>query len=90
VYRLASGKLQSKTTLSTLRPQNGTYTSDTVSTIKHMMEHFVPEDNESSDCAHNRFIRQLTVQPLDTLDDEEFTEETQAVLKKFDPGKAPR
>jgi len=32
VYKLALGKLQSKTTLSTLKPQNGTYTSDIVST----------------------------------------------------------
>jgi hypothetical protein len=35
------------------------------------------------------FIRQLTVEPLDALDDEEFTKgEIQAVLEKFDPGKA--
>jgi hypothetical protein len=34
--------------------------------------------------------RQLTVELLDTLGDEEFTkEEIQAVLEKFDPGKAP-
>jgi hypothetical protein len=89
VYKLASEKLRSKTTLSTLKTQNGTYTSDIENTIKHMMEYFIPEDNESSDSAHHKFIRQLTVEPLDTLDDEEFTkEEIQAVLK-LDPGKAP-
>jgi len=58
--------------------------------MKHTMEYFVPEGNESSDIAHHNFIRQLTGEPLDTLDDEEFTkEEIQAVLEKFDPGKAP-
>jgi hypothetical protein len=58
--------------------------------MKHMMEYFLPEDNESSDSAHHKFIRQLAAEPLDTLDDEEFTkEEIQAVLEKFDPGKAP-
>ena len=35
VYELASRKLQSKTTLSTLKTQNGTYTSDIVSIMKH-------------------------------------------------------
>ena len=57
VYKLASGKLQSKTTLSTLKTQNGTYTLDIVSTMKHMMEYFIPEDNESSNSAHHKFIR---------------------------------
>jgi hypothetical protein len=58
--------------------------------MKHMMKYFIPEDNESSDSAHHNFIRQLTVEPLDTLDDEEVTKgEIQAVLEKFDPGRAP-
>ena len=38
VYKLAPGTLKSKTTLSTLKTQNETYTSDVVSTMKHMME----------------------------------------------------
>jgi hypothetical protein len=58
--------------------------------MKYMMEYFIPEDNESSDSAHQNFIRDLTVEPLDTLNDEEFTkEEIQAMLEKFDPGTAP-
>jgi hypothetical protein len=58
VYKLASGKIQSKTTLSTLESQNGTYTSDIVNTIEHMMEYFIPDDCESSDSAHQKHIRQ--------------------------------
>jgi 5-methylcytosine-specific restriction endonuclease McrA len=49
VYKLASGKLQGKTTLSTLKTQKGTFTSDIVSTMEHMMEYFIPLDGESSD-----------------------------------------
>ena len=90
VYKLASGKLQSKTTLSTLKTQNGTYTMYIVSTMKHIMEYFIPEDSESSDSVHHKSIRQLAVEPLDTLDDVEFTKEAiLAVLGKYDPSKTP-
>jgi hypothetical protein len=75
VYKLAAGKLQSEATLSTLITQNGTYTTDILSTMKNMMEYFLPEDNESSGSKHHKFIRQLAAEPLDTLDDEEFTKE---------------
>jgi hypothetical protein len=57
--------------------------------MKHMMDYFIPEDSESSDSAHHKFIRQLTVEPLDTLDDEKFTkEEILVVLEKLYPSKA--
>ena len=55
-----------------------------------MMEYFIPEDSESSNSEHHKSIRQLAVEPLDTLDDVEFTEEEiLAVLEKFDPSKTP-
>ena len=90
VYKLASGKMQGSTTLSTLQTQNGTYTSDIISTMEHMMEYFIPEDSVNSDSAHHKRIRHGIEEPLDTPDDEEFTmEEILAVIEKFDPGKAP-
>ena len=53
-----------------------------------MMEYFIPEDSESSDSVHHKSIRQLAVEPLDMLDDVEFTkEEMLVVLEKFDPSK---
>jgi hypothetical protein len=75
VYKLASGKMQNKTTLSTLKTHNATYTSGIESTMQHMMEHFIPENCESNDSAHHKSIRQLAAEPLDTPDDEEFTKE---------------
>jgi len=65
--------MQSKTTLSTLQTQNGTYTSNIVSTVEHTMEYFIPDDCKSSDSAHHKHIRHEVGEPLDTLDDAEFT-----------------
>ena len=71
--------------MSTLKTKNGAYTTDIVSTMKHMMEYFIPEDS-----VHHKTIRQLAVEPLDTPDDVEFTkEEILVVLEKFDPSKSP-
>jgi hypothetical protein len=90
VYKQASGKMQSKTTLSTLQTQNGTYTPDNVSTMEYMMEYFIPDDCDSSDSTHNKYIRHEIEKHLDTLDDAEFTkEEILATIEKVDPGKAP-
>jgi hypothetical protein len=89
VYKLASGKIQSKTTWTTLKTQDGTHMTDIVSTMVHMMEYFIPDDSESSDSAHHTHIRHEIEEPLDTPDDVEFTkEEILAVIGKFDPGKA--
>ena len=53
VYRYAAGKQRSKPTLATLRNTNNTYTTDMLSTIDRLMDHFVPEDKESGDGAHH-------------------------------------
>jgi hypothetical protein len=51
------------------------------------MEYSIPEGKQNSDRAHHDFIRQLTVEPLDTIEDEIFTkEEMQVVIVTCDPG----
>jgi len=65
VYKLASGKMQSKTTWTTLKTQDGTYTTDIVSTMEHMMEYFIPDDNESSDSAPHTHTHTHTHQTRD-------------------------
>jgi len=92
VYEQAAGKIQSKTTLTTLKTQDRTYTTDirVVSTMEHMMDYFIHEDSETSDSAHHKRIRHEIEEPLDTRDDVEFTkEEILSVLETFDPNKAP-
>jgi hypothetical protein len=35
--------------MTTLEKEDGTYTTDTWSTIMHMLEHFVPDDRDDND-----------------------------------------
>jgi hypothetical protein len=91
VYRLAFRKLQNKTTLATLMTPSGAYTTDIEGTVNQMMDQFIPEDNEGSDKAYHKGIRERASEPLNTNDDDVFTkQEILAVLERFDPRKAPR
>jgi len=49
VYKLVAGKKKLKTHLTTLRKPYGTQTKDTADTMRHMLEHFTPEDNNKDD-----------------------------------------
>jgi len=90
VYKVASGKIRTTTRLTTLEKEDGKYTTDTRSTILHMLEHFAPDDREDSDNELHREIWKEIQKPLDTADDKAFTkEEIIAVLKKFSPKKSP-
>ena len=44
VYKIASGKIRTTTRLTTLKKEDGTYTTDMRSTILHMLEQFAPDD----------------------------------------------
>jgi len=61
--------------LTTLEKEDGTYTTDTRSTIMHMLEYFVPDDRKDSDKELHRKIRKEIQQPVDTADDKAFTKE---------------
>ena len=76
VYKIASGKIRTTTRLTTLEKEDGTYTTDTKSTIIHMLEHFVvPGDREDSDNELHGKIRKGTQEPPDTADNKAFTKE---------------
>jgi hypothetical protein len=51
------------------------------STINQLMDHFIPEDSVSSDGVHHKRIRQQTLEPLHTTDDEFTKQEILAVLE---------
>jgi hypothetical protein len=90
VYKIAAGKIRTPTRLTTLEKKDGTYTTDTRSTILHMLDHFVLDDREDSDTELHRKIRKEIQEPPDTADDKAFTkEEILANLKKFNSKKAP-
>jgi hypothetical protein len=54
------------------------------------MDHFVPEDSVNSNGVHHKRIRQQGCRVCTQTDDDEFKkQEILAVLKKFNPSKAP-
>ena len=57
IYETASGKLRSTTCLTTLQRSDGTFTLDTESTAKHVLDYSAPEDNEINDSAVHKQIR---------------------------------
>jgi hypothetical protein len=61
--------------LTTLEKDDGTYTTDTMSKIMHIFEHFVPDDREHSDNELHRKIRKEIQEPTGTADDKAFTKE---------------
>ena len=65
------GKRKTKTHLSTLRKPDGTQTKDTADTLRHMLEHFTPEDN--NDDADHRRARLQSQLHISTAEDKEFT-----------------
>lgn len=88
VYKIAAGKLKKHNSLTTLQKEDGTYTADNLSTLKYMLESFVPEDSEHDDTERHKELRRLSAELMDTPDDMEFTTaEILAVLEKFNPGK---
>jgi len=74
VYKLAAGKKKLKTHLTTLRKPNRTQTKDTADTLRHVLEHFTPEDNNDDDDDHRRARLQSQI-PTSMADDKEFTTE---------------
>jgi hypothetical protein len=75
VYKIAAGTNRTSTILITLEEGDGTYTTDTRSTIVHMLEHFAPDDTKDSDNELYRKIRKEIQEPPDTADNKDFTKE---------------
>ena len=74
--------------MTTLEKEDGTCTTYTRSTIRHMLEHFATADREDSDNEHHRKIRKEVQEPTDTADDKAFTkEEIIADFKKINSKK---
>ena len=59
IYKIASGKLRSTTCLTTLQQPDGTFTLDAESTTKHMLDYFVPKDNQTNESPVHKQIREL-------------------------------
>jgi hypothetical protein len=73
VYKLATGKVKSCSTLSTLRKPDETVTTDMAETISFMMDSFTPPDEEETDNEYHKAIRAQIKTPMTTEDDQLFT-----------------
>jgi hypothetical protein len=73
VYKLATEKVKSCSTLSTLRKPDGTVTTDMAETISFMMDSFTPADKEETDNEYHKAIRAQFKTPMTTEDDKLFT-----------------
>jgi len=55
---------------------------DTESTAKHLLDYFVPEDNEINDSAVHKQIRELINEPIDTEDDKTLLSRSSSICDK--------
>ena len=90
VYNLATGKMRSCSTLSTIRRPDGTVTSGMAETVNVMMEHFTPADEEVTDREYHKLIRAQNKTPVTTEDDKPFsTAEIRDAIYAMNRNKAP-
>jgi ribonuclease HI len=90
VYKLASNKIRSKTTITTLQKPDGTNTESTEETLRFILHQLTPDDNPQDDTYHHITVRKQTEQPLNTPNDKEFTqEEVGQVIEGLKQKKAP-
>jgi hypothetical protein len=89
VYKLAAGKRNTSTQITTLRKPDGSMTADAKETLQLMLDHFTPEDNEYDDNDYHKHVRAETQQSANTADDREFTiEEIRKAVKSMDNKRA--
>jgi len=90
VYRLAAGKRKNITQITTLRKPDGSQTAYLHETLKHMLEHFTPEDNHNNYSDFHKQARILSQEWVDTKDDKDFTvEEIRNAVASMGDKKAP-
>ena len=61
-----------------------------VETLEYIAQHLIPEDNPQDDTDYHKSIRRLTEQPIETIDDRDFSQdEVRKIIEGFNPKKAP-
>jgi len=73
VYKLASNKTKGRQTMTTLEKPDGSLTSDLNETLKVMIDHLTPNDEQSDNKDYHKRIRTLTTEPIQTADDRDYT-----------------
>jgi len=59
--------------MTTLQKPDGSLTSDLNETLKVLIDHLTPSDEQSDDTDYHKRIRTLTTEPIQTADDRNYT-----------------
>ena len=90
VYKLASNKARSKTTITTLQKPDGTKTESSEETLRFILNQLTPDDIPQEDASHHITVREQAERPINTPNDKEFTmEEVGQVIEGLKKKKAP-
>jgi hypothetical protein len=90
VYKLAAGKRENNTQITTLRKPNGILTADIRETLKHVLDYFTSEDKKTDVTDYHKLVRSQTQDPADTADDKYFTiKEIRKAVESMGNKKAP-
>ena len=73
VYKLASNKAKRSQTMTTLQKSDGSLTSDLNETLKVMIDHLTPNDEQSDDTDYHKRNRILSTEPIQTAGDRDYT-----------------
>jgi predicted O-linked N-acetylglucosamine transferase (SPINDLY family) len=87
VYKLTSGKTQNTVALTTLKKNHTVKKANVIDTLVYMAEQLIPEDNPQDDTDDHKNNRRLTEQPMETIDDRDFSQDEVRSLKISIPGK---
>ena len=90
MYKLASGKTRNTVALTTLKKPDGSKTVNMIDKLVYIAEQLILEDNPQDDTNHDKNIRRLTEQPIETIEDRNFSQdELRQIIEIFNPRKAP-
>ena len=76
--------------LTTQTKPDGSRTTNIDETLQTMIDHLIPEYSTQDNTIQHKNARRLANQPIDTLNDQEFTlDEVRQTIESFNPRKAP-
>ena len=73
VYKLASNKTKRSQTMTTLRKPDSSLTSDINETVKVMIDHLIPNDEQTNDTDYHKRISTMSTELILTADDRDYT-----------------
>jgi len=73
VYKLATNKLKSSPTMTTIQKTDGSYTESLEETMQVILDHHIAVDNKRDDNEHHKSIRKQIREPVNSENDRDLT-----------------